>query len=191
MRADTELSVLYKPQLLCPSAARQGGVLVSSPVLVRKLRLRRSRNQCWGASAQSWGCLHTVFSSCTLPPACTPARGCLWSCAPAPCPCVPSTQAAGVGRWAVAGFCETDGNCPASHMQSHFAVHGNGSAHTHPLYMPIGLSVLRMHSWQTWTQLPMDVIRAPSTHPREVKSTAQLLPPFLCLHRHTWVRAPA
>lgn len=108
----TELSVLYKPQLLCPSAARQGGCWCPPRAGEETEAQERSRNQCWGASAQSWGCPHCLPPAPCLQPA--PQPGVAQElCSRAFVPVSLAHRQRGVGRWAVAGFCETGWQLPS------------------------------------------------------------------------------
>ena len=96
------------------------------------------------ASAQSWCCLGAVFLL-HLSSSQHPNPGLLRSHTPASLSlCPPSTQAVGGGGGSGQrqNFVESGGNCPATQCSHTFVVHG--FAHTHPCYMPDGLSRARI-----------------------------------------------
>lgn len=179
----TKLSVLYKPLSLCPSATRQGGCWCPPRAGEETEAQERSCNRRGGASAQSRGCPHCLPPAPRLQPA--PQSWVaqkLCSCALVPVSL--AHRQWGIGRRAVAGFCETGWQLPGlAHAVTLWLCMAT-VLHTHiPTICP---SVCLTHALlATWTHLPMDVIRAHPAHIQGKEVQSQLLPPFLCLHRHT------
>lgn len=154
---------------------------------VRKLRLKRGPpSQRGGASTQSWCCLGAVFLL-HLSSSQHPNPGLLRSHTPASLsPCPPRTQAVGgVGSGRILwNRVETAQPHP---VQSHFCC---ARLCTHTSLLHARRSVSCMHSWPLGNTCP-GVSQAHTQHTSNAKkSNAQLLPPFLRLHRRTPGPAP-
>ena len=135
------------------------------------------------ASAQSWCCLGAVFLL-HLSSSQHPNPGLLRSHTPASLSlCPPSTQAVGGGRgWAAAEFCGIGWKLPSHPVQSHFCC---ARLCTHTSLLHARRSVSCTHSWPLGHTCPGTSQEHTQHTSNAKKSNAQLLPPFLCLHRRT------
>lgn len=87
------------------------------------------------------GAASVLSSSCTSAPAGTPTLGCSGATLLRHCPPVPPGHRL-LGEWAAAEFCGIRWKLPSLTQCSHTSV-VHGFAHTHPCYMPVGLSHAR------------------------------------------------
>ena len=104
--------------------------------------------------------------SCVIVPLSPQHTGCWW----------------GGGEWAAAEFCGIGWKLPSHPVQSHFCC---ARLCTHTSLLHARRSVSCTHSWPLGHTCPGTSQEHTQHTSNAKKSNAQLLPPFLCLHRRT------